>query len=209
MTATTIEREEIQIGSSSSSTIAQPTRTIAISVDGSKYSEHAVTYAINNVINPSSDAIILLHVRPTFVIPPAPDVNYNTYHEKVEKKYQQDSHDILQKYLDIIHASGVEYTHGVKAHGLFGEHAKETIVDFVNRHLKNADTLVIGSRGLNAVSRALLGSTSDYVAHHAHCSVLIVKPTSEESKKEKLVETVGVNEAGFTAAPVAATYKAI
>lgn len=42
---------------------------------------------------------------------------------------------------------------------------------------KNAyDMLVLSSRGFGAVKRALLGSTSDYCAHHCtSCSVIIVR----------------------------------
>ncbi|XP_073128183.1 uncharacterized protein [Henckelia pumila] len=44
-------------------------------------------------------------------------------------------------------------------------------VEDMNIHL-----LVIGSRGLGQIKRALLGSVSDYCVHHARCPVLIVKP---------------------------------
>ncbi|XP_076942984.1 uncharacterized protein LOC143613043 [Bidens hawaiensis] len=37
------------------------------------------------------------------------------------------------------------------------------------------DLLVVGSRGLGAIKRALLGSISDFCAHHARCPILIVK----------------------------------
>ncbi|GAB2263918.1 hypothetical protein Droror1_Dr00026052 [Drosera rotundifolia] len=37
------------------------------------------------------------------------------------------------------------------------------------------DMLVVGSRGRGQIKRALLGSVSDYCAHHASCPVLIVK----------------------------------
>jgi nucleotide-binding universal stress UspA family protein len=35
--------------------------------------------------------------------------------------------------------------------------------------------IVMGSRGLGAVSRALLGSVSDSVVRHAHCPVFVVR----------------------------------
>jgi nucleotide-binding universal stress UspA family protein len=35
--------------------------------------------------------------------------------------------------------------------------------------------IVIGSRGLGAISRALLGSVSESVVKHAHCPVLVVR----------------------------------
>uniref|UniRef100_A0A453AQ76 UspA domain-containing protein n=1 Tax=Aegilops tauschii subsp. strangulata TaxID=200361 RepID=A0A453AQ76_AEGTS len=49
----------------------------------------------------------------------------------------------------------------------------------VEKH--HADLLVVGSHGYGAIKRAFLGSVSDYCAHHAHCSVMIVK--QPKSKK--------------------------
>ncbi len=41
-----------------------------------------------------------------------------------------------------------------------------------------ADLLVIGRRGLQGIGEILLGSVSNYVLHHAPCSVLIVQNQS-------------------------------
>ena len=38
-----------------------------------------------------------------------------------------------------------------------------------------ADLIVIGRRGRKGLSEMLLGSVSNYVVHHAHCSVLVVQ----------------------------------
>ena len=38
-----------------------------------------------------------------------------------------------------------------------------------------ADLIVMGSRGLGGVKRALMGSVSDSVVRHAHCPVLVVR----------------------------------
>ena len=43
------------------------------------------------------------------------------------------------------------------------------------RHAKRGDLIAVGSRGLDAVDRFLLGSVSTQVTLHAPCSVLIVK----------------------------------
>nr|AHN85653.1 universal stress protein [Arachis diogoi] len=39
----------------------------------------------------------------------------------------------------------------------------------------HASILVGGSHGYGAIKRAVLGSVRDYCAHHAHCTVMIVK----------------------------------
>jgi len=39
----------------------------------------------------------------------------------------------------------------------------------------DADLIIVGSRGMNAVQRWLLGSVSSKVVHHAPCSVLVVR----------------------------------
>jgi nucleotide-binding universal stress UspA family protein len=41
---------------------------------------------------------------------------------------------------------------------------------------KDADMIVLGSRGAGGFTRLMMGSVSSQVAHHAHCPVLIVPP---------------------------------
>ena len=38
-----------------------------------------------------------------------------------------------------------------------------------------ATYIVSGSRGMGLLRRTILGSTSDFILHHAHCPVLICK----------------------------------
>jgi nucleotide-binding universal stress UspA family protein len=52
-------------------------------------------------------------------------------------------------------------------------HAAEQIIRAAEE--EEADLIVIGSRGLSEWKALLLGSVSDHVLHHAHCSVLIVR----------------------------------
>jgi nucleotide-binding universal stress UspA family protein len=50
--------------------------------------------------------------------------------------------------------------------------ARDEIVTVAEQ--ENADFIVLGSRGMGAVQRMLLGSVSSYVTHHAPCSVIVV-----------------------------------
>jgi nucleotide-binding universal stress UspA family protein len=49
---------------------------------------------------------------------------------------------------------------------------------------KDVDLIVLGARGHSLVARALLGSTSDYIANHARCPALVVRPPSKDKPAE-------------------------
>lgn len=48
---------------------------------------------------------------------------------------------------------------------------------------RDADLVVIGSRGLRGLSRVLLGSVSGWVAQHADRSVMVVRPRAEDREE--------------------------
>jgi nucleotide-binding universal stress UspA family protein len=48
-----------------------------------------------------------------------------------------------------------------------------------------AGLIVMGSRGLGPLRRALMGSVSDSVVRHAHCPVLAVRPEKERSAEHE------------------------
>ncbi len=62
-----------------------------------------------------------------------------------------------------------------------------TLVEMSTR----ADLMVVGCRGEDAVSRALLGSVSSGLAHHAHCPVAIIH--AEELPSEGAPVVVGID----------------
>lgn len=71
-------------------------------------------------------------------------------------------------------------------------HRGRTIVDVAEE--QEADLIVVGARGHSAVRRLLLGSISDYVATHASCSVLIVRPTGIREEKRPIRIALGYDE---------------
>jgi nucleotide-binding universal stress UspA family protein len=67
-------------------------------------------------------------------------------------------------------ASGVE----VETHSVPGDPA-EVIIELAED--LDADLVVVGNKGMTGITRFLLGSVPSRVAHHAPCSVLIVRTT--------------------------------
>jgi hypothetical protein len=55
------------------------------------------------------------------------------------------------------------------------------------------DLIVMGSRGLGGVRRALMGSTSDSVVRHAYCPVLVVR---KEGRQTQLLSGEASSSAG-------------
>lgn len=53
----------------------------------------------------------------------------------------------------------------------------------------NADLIILGRRGRKGLTEALLGSVSNYVLHHAPCSVLVIQSVgTQESHASATVE---------------------
>lgn len=70
----------------------------------------------------------------------------------------------------------------------------ETIVAIAKD--EKPELVIIGATGHSAVARMLLGSTSDYVATHAPCSVLIVRPTEALTEHNRLRIAIGYEQSG-------------
>ncbi len=108
---------------------------------------------------------------------------YGLMDESLVTIYQQQWDKFKQQGLDTLRSLAEEAaTAGVDA---------KFIQDFGNpglticeqAQLWSADTILIGSRGLSGVKEMFLGSVSNYVTHHAPCSVLIVRETNNLSSK--------------------------
>jgi nucleotide-binding universal stress UspA family protein len=54
--------------------------------------------------------------------------------------------------------------------------------DRITRHAQDADAglVVVSAHGLSQLARALLGSTSETIATHAHCSVLVIRGADQK-----------------------------
>src|SRR5947209_526556 len=73
-------------------------------------------------------------------------------------------------------AEAREYLEGKGVTGAFVEgHGNPADVIVQEAEDSEADLIVVGTRGLNAAQRVLLGSVSTNVVHHAPCDVLVVR----------------------------------
>ena len=83
-----------------------------------------------------------------------------------------DPSEIEQRRGDLEEARAFLFEHGIDAETIEGQgDPGAVIVDAA----KDADLVIVGSRGLNTVQRILMGSVSSKVVHRASCDVLVVR----------------------------------
>lgn len=93
--------------------------------------------------------------------------NYESYQEKLTK-YKQKGLDFLKNLQEKTVAEGIN-TESIQLIGNPGRAiCKEA-------ETSQVDLIIVGSRGLKGFKEMFLGSISNYVTHHAPCSVFIVR----------------------------------
>ncbi len=110
--------------------------------------------------------------------PMVDDREHETYQKQLEK-YRQWELDFLQDLTRRAIAKGIdaEYTQSTGNPG-------HTICELASTW--SADLILVGSRGLKGLKEMFLGSVSNYVTHHAPCSVLIVRTPIDKDLEETL-----------------------
>ena len=140
-----------------------PTK-ILLAVDGSKEATLAAQTAVELSEKTGSD----LHVIHAWQ--PIPHYAYPSLApEGYRPPYEEGAREILEAQVERIKAAGGNVA---QTHLRPGAAAKE-IVDLAEDI--GAGLIVMGSRGLGGIRRALMGSVSDSVVRHAHCPVLITR----------------------------------
>ncbi|TPX65387.1 hypothetical protein SpCBS45565_g05219 [Spizellomyces sp. 'palustris'] len=160
-----------------------PRRKIVIALDSSGHSKHALSWALDNLLDVDMDHIILLsvgifHDRLGDIMAAALGPVYDADRmESISKQAEQYASKILDEATNVIneHAEylgqNAKISHEIYA--LKGGDPRDVIVDFC--HERAADVLVLGSRGLGAFRRTILGSVSEYCVRHAPCPVVVVR----------------------------------
>jgi nucleotide-binding universal stress UspA family protein len=129
--------------------------------DGSKYSEKAIRLACELARNYDSKLTLIHIVDRTR----KSDILAGNEYTQILRKYAKET---LKKAQNIAKKEGFD----VKTVTKEGNIANE-VISFSKRD--KTDLIVVGSKGLGAVLKFLLGSVSSKIANHSLCSVLIVK----------------------------------
>ena len=144
-----------------------PTK-ILLATDGSEEARQAAQAAAEL----SKDTGSEVHVA--YVLPSPRELRgHHTYSKEVMKSVLEqaegEARSFLEEQAKQIGASGGKVA---ETHLATGEPDKEIVR--LSEEL-GAGTIVIGSRGLGAVRKTLMGGVSDSVVRHAHCPVFVVR----------------------------------
>lgn len=139
-----------------------PTK-ILLATDGSRDAELALSTSVDLADSTKSE----LHV--VTVAPGYP--SYDVRRPEVVEQLREQAEEILEDQVKKIEEMGGKVTE--KHLRIAGRHRADQIVEVAEE--KEVGLIIMGSRGLGGVRRALMGSVSDLVVRHAHCPVLIVR----------------------------------
>ena len=123
-----------------------------------------------HIISPQESEYPLMPVN---AYPLIVDMNYDLYRQQFAE-YKQKGLEFLQNLTKKATSQGVE-TESTQIEGNPGS----IICEIANNW--SADLIVVGSRGLKGIKEVFLGSVSNYVTHHAPCSVFIVRVAPEST----------------------------
>src|SRR5574338_95498 len=134
---------------------------ILVCCDGSKYSEKAIKTACD-LAKKYDSTLTLIHVVDKTK---KSDILAGSEYTKILRKYAQETLERAKK---------ITKEQGIMSEVITKEgNIAEEIISYSKT--SKSDLIIVGSKGLGAVLRFLLGSVSSKISDHALCSVLIVK----------------------------------
>jgi nucleotide-binding universal stress UspA family protein len=143
---------------------------VLIAVDGSPAAKQALEFA-RGLLEGQPASITLLHVIPQHIVygrmGAAPMETYDLPAERAAVT------TLLSESAEYLGAEGIGFEVTQKI--LLGDPADEILTYAASQ---GTDLIILGSRGLNAAQRFLVGSVSTRVTTHAQCAVLVVHPKS-------------------------------
>jgi nucleotide-binding universal stress UspA family protein len=148
-----------------------PTKTL-LATDGSKEAQLAATTAADLAKRPGSELHLVSvgHMAPVFYESPGTwTLLDRDVQSRIDERAEEAARTILDEQVQRVREAGGEVA---GAHARVGRPDAE-IVGLAQE--LGAGLIVLGSRGLGRLRRALMGSVSNSVIRHAHCPVLVVR----------------------------------
>ncbi len=141
-------------------------KKILLATDGSEEASLAAKTAVTLAAEPGSELHVVT-VGPEYPLYMLPD-SAGRFPEVFERE-KRETREVLDAQVRKVEALGASVE---KAHQRSGRPDREilALADDLD-----ADMIVVGSRGLGGLRRALMGSVSTAVVRHAHCPVLVVR----------------------------------
>ena len=144
---------------------------ILVGVDGSDSSHRALSWALHEAAYHQVPLrVMTVHpgpVRPAtriyWNVPELPEGSFDPEHARAE----------LQSFVDKLATDTGDTPPEITVDVIRGDPAEELI-----SASRDADLLVVGSRGSGAFAKLLIGSVSSKVTHHAACPVVVVPETA-------------------------------
>ena len=143
--------------------------TILLATDGSRDAELARSTAID-LANSTDSELHLVTVAPGYP-------SYDVRKPEVLEQLRKQTEDILNEQAEKVELEGGKV---VEKHLRIAERHRAQQIVQVAEDIE-AELIIMGSRGLGGVRRALLGSVSDSVIRHAPCPVLVVRRGQEQA----------------------------
>ena len=144
---------------------------ILLATDGSPHADLAAGVAID-LARSTGSRLHVVAVGRTF-----PAAVYDEYAVTRREDLRREAQEVLDEGVRKIEEGGGEVA---VAHLKMDEERDEAIVHLAEDI--DAGMIVIGSRGFGGMKRALMGNVADSVVRHAHCPVLVVRPTGGTSR---------------------------
>ncbi|XP_012553697.2 uncharacterized protein LOC100211643 isoform X1 [Hydra vulgaris] len=153
-------------------------RTILMAVDDTETTLHAFEWYIEN-FHRSEDVLVLTHVHR---MPELPTMGLMAGTIAMSESYELVIRASIEKSKQLL----ASYENRCKDHQvhsriiLADDHHSPGHVICKLAKSNEADVIITGQRGLGKLGRVFLGSTSDYVLHHAHIPVIVVPPKNSD-----------------------------
>ena len=137
-------------------------KSIVVAVDGSKEAEYAFRKSIDVAKRNKGSILNIVNVLDTR--------SFEAFDRSVVERAQGLSEELLNGYKVQAEAEGIENVKIVIEYG-----SPRTVITKELANLVDADMIICGATGLNAVERYLIGSVSEAIVRTARCDVLVIR----------------------------------